>query len=196
MRPIVRSLLTQEERLAAIPQLAALRIEVFRDWPYLYDGTVEYEAAYLREFGEESGSVLVIAEHDRQIVGAATASPMASQKSEFRDAAQALGLDVNSLFYFGESVLLPAYRSMGIGHEFFDAREAAARDAGASMTAFCAVVRPVDHPLRPSNPRDLAQFWESRGYAPVEGMTCSFDWKDIDQADETGHQMQFWLRAL
>jgi GNAT superfamily N-acetyltransferase len=196
MKPVVRSLLKPEERLAAIPQLAALRIAVFRDWPYLYDGTVEYEADYLREFADEPGSVLVVAEQGQEIVGAATASPMASQKAEFRGAVRDHGLDVERLFYFGESVLLPAYRGARIGHAFFDEREAAARDAGATATTFCAVVRPEDHKLKPAGARDLASFWLSRGYAPVDGLTCNFDWKDINQPGETSHPMQFWLRTL
>jgi GNAT superfamily N-acetyltransferase len=196
MKPVVRSLLDPEERAAAISKLAALRIEVFRDWPYLYDGTVDYEADYLREFSDEAGSVLVIAKDGERIVGAATASPIASQKGEFRDAVHRYGLDVDRHFYFGESVLLPAYRGMGIGHAFFDAREEAARAAGAKATIFCAVIRPQNHDLKPDDGRDLSPFWRSRGYSPVAGLTCTFYWKDIDQLDETSHPMQFWMRTL
>jgi GNAT superfamily N-acetyltransferase len=196
MKPIVRSLVDSEERLAAISQLAALRIALFRDWPYLYDGTIDYEAAYLREFSDEAGSVLVVAEDGDHIVGAATASPMASQKAEFRDAVRQHGLDVDQLFYFGESVLLPEYRGFGIGHAFFDAREAAARAGGATATTFCAVIRPMDHHLKPANARNLAPFWKSRCYAPVQGLTCSFNWKDADQLGETSHPMQFWMCKL
>ena len=196
MKPVIRSLSSAEERLAAIPRLAALRISVFRDWPYLYDGTAAYETEYLREFSEEAGSVLVIAEQGDEIVGAATASPMASQKGEFREAAQNYGLDVDCLFYFGESVLLPKFRGQGVGHAFFDAREAAARAAGATAAVFCAVIRPEDHPLKPGLARDLAPFWRSRGYAPVEGLTCHFDWKDLDEPAETQHLMQYWMREL
>jgi hypothetical protein len=42
----------------------------------------------------------------------------------------AAGGNVDHIFYFGESVLLPQFRGMGIGHHFFDEREAAARAAG------------------------------------------------------------------
>jgi GNAT superfamily N-acetyltransferase len=196
MTPVVRSLSRPEDRAAAIAQLAALRMTVFRDWPYLYDGTAAYEAEYLRAFANEPGSVLVVADVGADIVGAATASPMASQKSEFQGPVRAHGLDVDTLFYFGESVLLPAYRGMGIGHRFFDAREAAAREAGATATCFCAVVRPDDHPLRPQGARDLTPFWLSRGYAPVPGLTSSLDWQDIDQPDESPHMMQYWMRTL
>ena len=46
---------------AAIDALAALRIAVFREWPYLYDGDLDYERGYLAEFAAAPDAVLVIA---------------------------------------------------------------------------------------------------------------------------------------
>ena len=44
----------------ALPDdVAALRIAVFRDWPYLYDGTVEYERSYLESYRNSPAAVLV-----------------------------------------------------------------------------------------------------------------------------------------
>ncbi len=96
------------------------------------------------------------------------------------------GFDIASIFYCGELVLDPAYRGHGLGHRFFDLREAHARALGGfhSIT-FCAVVRPPDHPLRPAEYRPLDAFWRKRGYAPVDGLIASFSWKDIDQAGAT-----------
>ncbi len=192
----VRSLTDKQERQAAIPALSDLRIRVFRGWPYLYDGTTDYEAEYLAEFIDEPGSVLVVATDGAAVVGAATASPMAGQKPEFQAPLRKRGLDVARIFYFGESVLLPQYQGQGIGHQFFDAREAAARAAGAVHASFCAVIRPDDHPMRPQAPRDLAPFWRARGYAPVEGLTTMLHWQDVGDADESPHPMQFWMRDL
>lgn len=196
MKAVIRTLTDPQDREAALPALAALRIAVFREWPYLYDGTEAYEADYLKDFMSEAGSVLVVAEVEGAIVGAATASPMSGQKAAFRAPFEQRGIDTGRLFYFGESVLNPEFRGLGIGHGFFDARESAARAAGADRAAFCAVIRPHDHMLRPDGARDLHPFWRARGYAPVEGLTCNFDWKDIDQQGESAHDMQFWMRTL
>lgn len=192
----VRSLTDPKERLAAISVLSDLRIRVFRGWPYLYDGTVEYEAEYLADFVREPLSVLVIAQDANEIIGAATASPLAAQKPEIRNPFHRRELDVGQIFYFGESVLLPQYQGQGIGHQFFDAREEAARAAGASQTAFCAVIRPRDHPMRPDTPRDLHPFWRARGYAPVAGLTGTLEWRDLADDFESAHLMQFWMRDL
>lgn len=181
---------------AALEDLARLRIAVFRDWPYLYDGSLDYERRYLRHFLDSPDAVLVVARDGEAIVGVATASPMTDQGEAFRKPFEEQGHDVSRLFYFGESVLLPACRGRGIGHAFFDAREAAARASGAEAACFCGVVRPADHPLRPQDARDLGPFWRGRGYAPVAGVIAHYDWKDIDQPKETSHPMQFWHRTL
>ena len=196
MTVVVRTLTDAEERHAAIPALSDLRIRIFRGWPYLYDGTADYEAEYLAEFIREPGSALVVAQDGDAIVGAATASPMAGQKPEFQEPLRRQGLDIARIFYFGESVLLPAYQGQGIGHRFFDAREAAARAAGAVQTSFCAVIRPDDHPMRPASPRDLPPFWRARGYAPVPGLTGTLEWLDLGDRSESAHPMQFWMRNL
>jgi GNAT superfamily N-acetyltransferase len=185
-----------EERWAAIPALSDLRIRVFRSWPYLYDGSAEYEAAYMAEFVREPGSVLVVARDGDAIIGAATASPLEGQKPDIQNPFREQGLDIAQIFYFGESVLLPQYQGQGIGHRFFDAREDAARAAGARQTAFCGVVRPDDHPMRPETPRDLQPFWRARGYAPVPGLTGTIEWQDLGDDFESEHLMQFWMRDL
>jgi hypothetical protein len=94
----------------AIPDLARLRIAVFAEWPYLYDGDLGYEEEYLREFAGAEDAVLVAARDGSRIVGAATASPMMAQKDEVRAPFEERGIDTATLFYFGESVLLGEYR--------------------------------------------------------------------------------------
>ena len=112
---------------AALPDLARLRITVFAAWPYLYAGSEEYERHYLAEFTAAPDAVLVAAYDGERIVGAATASPLIAQDSYIREPFMAAGIDPAGIFYFGESVLLPDYRGQGIGHAFFDHREAAAQ---------------------------------------------------------------------
>jgi len=188
--------LAGEQILAAIGDLARLRMAVFAEWPYLYDGDPAYEEAYLREFVAAPDGVLVAASDGARIVGAATASPMHAQKPEFRAPFEARGLDTARLFYFGESVLLPEYRGQGIGHAFFDHREAQARGCGAEAATFAAVIRPDDHPDRPADYQPLDGFWRKRGYAPVEGFVTELDWKDHRDAAETAKPMQYWLKRF
>lgn len=186
--------LTGAEIGAALEAIAALRIRVFADWPYLYDGDLDYEARYLRDYAAAPDAVLIAALDGEAMVGAATAAPMRQQNATFRAPFEARGLDTRRLFYFGESVLLPAYRGRGVGHAFFDEREAHARACGADAACFAAVIRPPDHPACPPDHRPLDGFWRARGYAPVPGLITQLAWKEHGEADESPKPMQYWLR--
>jgi GNAT superfamily N-acetyltransferase len=179
-----------------LDDLADLRIRVFRDWPYLYDGDPLYERRYLQVYPATPGAVVVAACDRAQMVGAATGLPMPNADAEFATAFAATGMDVSRLFYCAESVLLPDWRGQGAGHQFFELREAQARALGASHVCFCSVQRPPDHPACPANYQPLDGFWHKRGYAPLDGVRAQFHWRDIGQSVETPKTLQFWMRAL
>ena len=188
--------LARAELASAIDDLAGLRIEVFREWPYLYDGDLDYERRYLRPYLDSDASIVVGAFEDGHLVGAATGAPMEDHAEDFARPLTALALPLTDIFYFAESVLLPGYRGQGIGHRFFDLREAHARERGRRHAVFCAVDRPADHPARPQGYRPLDTFWTRRGYAPVEGAIARFAWRDIGEPRETRKPLRIWMRAL
>lgn len=181
---------------AALDDLARLRITVFRDWPYLYDGDGAYERDYLSAYRNSADALLVTAEAGGRIVGLSTGTPMEDHADSFANAFEGSGYDLGDIFYCAESVLLPEWRGQGAGHAFFEAREAHARALGRRFAVFCAVLRPPEHPLRPANYRALDGFWRGRGYAPLERVVARHDWKDVDQPHETTHQLQFWGKEL
>lgn len=181
---------------AALEDVARLRIEVFRAWPYLYDGDLSYERDYLQTYRDSPGAILVGAFDDTRLIGASTGAPMEEHADDFAAAFAGQAIRPEKIFYCAESVLLPAYRGKGIGHAFFEAREAQARELGRSHVAFCSVVRPEGHPLRPVDYRPLDDFWRKRGYEKLPGAVAYFSWKDIDRPEETDHPLQFWMRAL
>jgi GNAT superfamily N-acetyltransferase len=191
VRPLARREFT--ERLDA---LAALRITVFRDWPYLYDGDLAYEHAYLAAYLEAQGAVIIGAFDGNSLVGAATAAPLSEHHAEFAQPLIDQGLDPARHFYFGESVLLAPYRGKGIGVHFFEHREAAARGQGFDTTLFSAVSRAVDHPARPADYLPLDHFWSKRGYERLPGVTAQFSWRDLGDVKETPKPMEFWRRRF
>ncbi|WP_297774484.1 GNAT family N-acetyltransferase [uncultured Roseovarius sp.] len=188
--------LTGDRLAQALPGVARLRIEVFRAFPYLYDGDAAYEESYLHVYRESEDAILVAAYDGDTLVGAATGTPMEDHAGDFGAAFAGTGLALERIFYCAESVLLPAYRGQGVGHRFFDLREAHARALGRDYAAFCSVIRPKDHPARPQGYQPLDAFWHKRGYTPVAGAVASFDWKEIGASEETAHKLQFWMRAL
>ncbi len=182
---------------AALGDLAHLRGAVFREFPYLYAVDEAYEREYLSSYAAADGAVLVAAFDGDRLVGAATGAPMEAHKDAFAEACRAHGFPPEQMFYCGESVLLSQYRGQGVGHIFFDLREAQARVLGRRTCGFCAVVRPADHPLRPAGYTPLDGFWTKRGYRLIPGLTAQFSWPDIDgDGQSTEKTMQFWMRDL
>jgi len=179
-----------------LAEVAALRIAVFRDWPYLYAGDLDYEREYLGTYTRSPDSVFVLAFADDKLIGASTGLPLSDETAAFQAPFTERGLSVADIFYFGESVLLPEYRGRRLGHAFFDHREAHARALRRfALTAFASVDRREDDPRRPQAHRTNDAFWQKRGYQRQPDMQMQLDWDEIG-VGETNHSLTFWLRAL
>lgn len=186
---------TGEAFQAVIPELARLRMTVFRAFPYLYEGTANYEEHYLRTYAQAPGIFAAIVRGGGRVVGASTALPLMHETPEVQAPfVQNAEFNVQDILYLGESVLLPEYRGRGVGHQFFDLREGHARALGLSTTTFCAVQRPTQHPQRPADYQALNAFWHSRGYTERPDLHTEMHWQDVGEAQETAKTMRFWLR--
>ncbi|MBL6455043.1 GNAT family N-acetyltransferase [Belnapia sp. T6] len=181
---------------AALPALSRLRIAVFAEWPYLYDGDAAHEAEYLQSLAAGRDAGIIVAFAGEEPVGMATCQPMAEAHAPVQAAFRRRGLDPARFCYFGESVLLPAWRGQGAGVGFFAAREAHARALGLEAAAFCAVVRNANDPRRPPGYVPLDDFWRRRGFTPRPDLSCVFRWREHGDAAETPHALGFWVKDL
>jgi GNAT superfamily N-acetyltransferase len=175
--------LKSEQALPYLDEIARLRIEVFAEWPYIYF--------------QSKNSYIVLAKVGEKIVGASTAVwlPEAEEfaKKPFRDHK----FKLESVCYFGESVLSQQYRGLKIGKRFMELREAFARSVhDVKFATFCAVIREKSHPLKPKDYVPLYGFWNKMGFQEKEGMVTTYDWRDIGESQDTKKLMQFWLKDL
>ena len=189
--------ITSELSNQQLTALANLRIRIFHDFPYLYEGDMAYEQEYLHTFLKAENSFLLLVKDGEKVVGASTAMPLNQETPNISDPWKEAGYDIDSIFYFGESVLDKAYRGQGIGVKFFEEREAFAKSLGQfNRCSFCGVVRPAQHPLMPDNYLPLDSFWKKRGYQRMEGLTCEIAWKDLDEPEESSKSLQFWSKEV
>lgn len=180
-----------------IPNLAGLRIRVFRDFPYLYDGSIAYEERYLKTYTDCSESIVVLVCDGDAVVGATTGLPMDAETEEFQKPFVEQGYDPKKVFYCAESVLLKEYRGRGVYPTFFEERENHAKRLGRfELLTFCSVQRPENHPYRPIDYVPLDRIWSRFGYTKRPELRTTYTWKDIDSIEETEKPMVFWTKSL
>ncbi|HEX2691045.1 MAG TPA: GNAT family N-acetyltransferase [Kofleriaceae bacterium] len=176
--------------------LAALRIAVFREYPYLYEGSLDYERHYLASYASSPASLVVLALDGSRAVGASTAMPLVHHSDAVVPPLARAGFAPEAVYYFGESVLEPAYRGRGLGARFFDERERRARELGFTTAAFCAVDRPPDHPQRPRDYQPPGALWRRHGFVRRPDIVGDFAWRDLGDTGETAKPMVFWIKEL
>ncbi len=177
--------------------VARLRVEVFRDYPYLLEGDIEHESQYLKKFASCKDAILVLVFDGSEIVGASLGIPLEHESDLIKKPFKEKKLDTASYYYFGESTLLKKYRGRGIGHHFFDQREAHVQKLKRyKQIAFCCVVRPEDDSRIPNDYLPLDDFWKKRGYVKHPEMLTMITWKDIGKTKPSVKPMVFWIKSL
>jgi hypothetical protein len=176
--------------------LAQLRMSVFREYPYLYDGNIVNEQKYLSRYVNIKDSFVLMVFENGQVIGATTATPLIEELEDLRIPYENAGITIAKTFYFGEAMLLPAYRGMGIYKTFMHERTQAAIQYGATMCTFMAVMRPDHHPLKPQGYQGLKAIWNHYGFVEHPKIQPQFSWKDIDQQEETKKPCTAWLKII
>jgi GNAT superfamily N-acetyltransferase len=186
-----------KEAYPCLGLLADLRIKIFRDFPYLYDGDLNYEKKYLETYFSSANSYVAICYDADRAIGACTAILLADEQKEFQQAFLEKNIDTNKICYFGESILEKEYRGKGIGNLFMDMRINFAKELrGVNQAVFCAVIRSPAHPEKPKDYVPLDNFWIKRGFQKLIGFEAEYAWKDIGEETESQKKMQFWRKEL
>lgn len=175
--------------------LAKLRIEVFHEFPYLYEGSLDYEKKYLERYFSTEKSLVLALWDKGQLVGASTAIHLPEEDPSIRDAV-AKFYDPAQFVYFGESIISQAYRGMGYGKLFFEHRENFAKSLSARWVGFCAVIRDPNDIRRPSTYFSPESLWLKLGYEKIPGLTTEISWIEKGEDVESPKKLQFWTKSI
>lgn len=196
VKEITEQLLTGAAIADALDDLATLRLDIFPEYPYLYQGRREDELTYLGTYAEAPDACVILAYDGSAVIGAATGMPLIQEDAQLRDAFAGKALPLDEVYYVGELLFRPAYRNGGMGQKLLDRLESHIRSLGRYHTLTCATVeRPDDHPLRPRDYIPITRFLARTGFVRLSGVTTSFIWREIDGV-KRDHPMQFWSKDL
>lgn len=175
---------------------ATLRLEIFREYPYLYQGRREDELKYLGTYAEAPDACVVLAYDGDAVIGAVAGMPLIHEDAQMLDAFAGTAFPLDEAYYVGELLFLPAYRNGGLGRKLLARLESHVRPLGRYRTLTCATVeRPDDHPLRPRDFIPITRFLARNGFSRLPVVTTHFMWREIDGI-LWDHPMQFWGKQL
>ncbi|MEZ4814145.1 MAG: GNAT family N-acetyltransferase [Bdellovibrionota bacterium] len=189
-------LLQGAEARRILAPLAALRIEVFHEYPYLYEGNIEYELKYLDRYFSSKNSLVVALWNKDKLVGASTAIHLPEENLNIRTALNPFYKE-DSFVYFGESIIQKKYRGNGFGKKFFELRENFARSIPkVNRCGFCSVQRSSNDPRKPDSYFSPENLWSKLNYQLKKDLTVELEWKEIGEAKESPKSLQFWIKNL
>jgi GNAT superfamily N-acetyltransferase len=185
-----------EAILPYIEDFAWLRMEVFKAYPYLYEGDLTCEREYLQNYIACPETILVLAFDEKKVIGVSSAIPLEFETVETKKPFLEHNMNIQDIFYLDSSVLLPAYRGKNIYRHFFHEREAAAIEYGCKITTFCAIERPFNHPKKPDDYFPLNDIWTHFGYKKCPELSAYFEWKEVGEESKSRKPLVFWMKYL
>ena len=178
--------------------LAHFRISLFKEFPYLYQGTEDYEKEYLETYFRSPNSHIILVYDRNKLIACSTGIPLTEEMKEIQEPFLKNNISPSAYFYIGEVLILPEYRGKGILRKFFEAHESYAHKKGLSRMVFMTVDRPNDHPHKPQNYRELKPIWNHFSYEKMQdGMKVNLSWNQIDSNDREVHNtLSLWEKIL
>ena len=182
---------------AFIEPLGRYRIEIFREFPYLYDGDMEYERTYLSRYLKSEEGFLLLGQDVSGIACACTGIPLKHEMDEFKAPFIQHGVSVADKFYLGEIMIRKDVRSQGLGTRLMKlALNTIARTGKYQHVVLCTVIRPPHHPLKPAGYQFNDNLWRKVGFSKLTNHQVFFSWKDLGDAHETMKPMNYWIKPV
>lgn len=171
-----------------INTIASLRMAVFREYPYLYDGSMDSEEAYLKSYASSKNSILVMARDKEETVGVVAGMPLIEMDEVFQSPFEKHNVAIHSIFYLGDMLLLKEYRGRGIGSKIYKMFEDLVRKNKQYQTiAIAEILRDKNDPRQPKNYVSADKFWASLHYAKHPEIVIQIPYKEVDSAGKVPH---------
>lgn len=176
--------------------IANMRINMFREFPYLYEGSYEYEEDYLNTYFNSSHSAFMLVLDSGKVVGFSTSIPLAEELEEIQAPFKAHHLPVKDYLYVGEVMLEEPYRGQGILRKFLEYHEERAKILNIPHVTLMSVIRPEDHPMQTEKYRKLDPIWQHFGYKRLENMDVKIKWKQVDTHKDEENILALWVKEI
>lgn len=178
-----------------VEAIARLRIDNFREFPYLYDGDLDYERAYLATYFRSASAKIYLVFDGDKAVGFSNSILLSEESDDFTKPFRDKGFALEEYLYIGEAILNPPYRGRKLFHALAKLHEDRIR-AEAHKNVLCySVVRSEDHPLRPEGYKPIEALWTRLGFHHDPELDVPMAWKQVDTGKEEENILAAWVHA-
>jgi hypothetical protein len=185
-----------KEVIPYLEKLAELRIVFYREYPYLYEGNLADEMAYLNMYVNSEDSVLAIAKKGEELVGIASGLPMLESKEENKRLYAEKKIPGEHVFYLGEVVLCHE-QNTDVQERIYQEFEKAVIGLQKYHTlAVCEIERDPEDSKKPSSAFSSEVQWENRGFIRQPEFYTIAAWKDVGDLEKSNHALVFWTKNL
>ncbi len=193
-------ILTGREIQEIIPFIAQQRIERYREYPSLYEGSMKDELELLHSYSKMVHSAVAIAYHNNDPIGFVTGVPLVEYDEHFVgscDLFKKNGKDPTGYYYFVDVIVLPAYQGKGVASRLLEEFECYCRELGFLYTCLVSESN-AWQAHKPCNYREPDSLWKRLGYNKAN-LSIYFTWNTIQpngvpQYQE--HELPYWIKKL
>lgn len=183
-----------------IPFVITQRIDQYREYPYLYEGSIEEETESLRIFAQLPQSAVAVAYHEDKPVGFITGTPLIGYGHHFEGSIQAFendGKNPKDYYYFADVLILPEHQGKSLATRLFEIFEAHCRNLGFPYISFVSESH-AEHPLKPADYKEVDLIWQHFGYQKTN-IVIYISWNTIqsnDPSQDQAHELPYWIKML
>lgn len=176
--------------------IAQMRIEMFREFPYLYDGSIEYERNYLEGYFSSPSSTIILGFSGKRLIAFSSSIALNDEMDEIKQPFIDQKLPLKDYFYIGEMMIQPEFRGKGLLRQFFDTQENYAKQNGYKHSVFMTVRRSDEHIERPEDYKDIAPIWRHFEYEILPNMQIDMPWQRVDTGKEEMNVLDVWYKKI
>ena len=194
-------LVTGKEICTYLDIVATMRLQYFREFPYLYEGSLEAEKNYIRKLALIPDALLTVALMDEKVIGFCTGVPLKSDYDSIKEAKTLFineGVDPTPYFYYGEMIVLPAFRNAKTLLSMAQAQDAWCKARGFIFSCFLTVMRKLNDLRFPKKYRSLEPIWLRGGYKRMQ-LSIFLQWPTIQldgSVEEKVNELEFWEKKI
>lgn len=176
-----------------IERIAKFRLSIFKDYPYLYQGSLENEIDYVSAYALSVQSIFVYLEDESGLRAASLGMPLKQKSSSFT--APLANDNIDSIFYIGEIMVRQDARQRGLGRELMHKMISQVDMQTFNTLSLYTVERADNHPLKPLGYSPPDHLWKMFGFEKLENRTAFFKWQEPNEQDITEKNMSIWMKT-